>query len=163
MLRMLLLLSAVLFITLLVGGRDAGQLRPGLMAKRESAPDVQKPLPAEPEAVAYIPEPVRANSLPVVLPMASPAPSAPAADLAADLAAPAPTAATDTADLRYVTGRAVNVRGGPSTGHPVIGSLLQGEAVRIIHDSGNGWAHILIEGDGIDGYISTRFLSAETP
>lgn len=156
MLRMLLLLSAVLFITLLVGGRDAGQLRPGLMAKRESAPDVQKPLPAEPEAVAYIPEPVRTNSLPVVLPMASPAPSAPPADLAA----PAPTASTD---LRYVTGRAVNVRGGPSTGHPVIGSLVQGEAVRIIHDSGNGWAHILIEGDGIDGYISTRFLSAETP
>ncbi|MDZ7907947.1 MAG: SH3 domain-containing protein [Gemmobacter sp.] len=161
MLRMLLLLSAVLFMTLLVGGRDAGQLRPGLMAKRESAPDVQMPLPAQPEAAAYIPEPVRANSLPVVLPMASPAPSA----AAADLAAPALTADTDTdtADLRYVTGRAVNVRGGPSTGHPVIGSLVQGEAVRIIHDSGNGWAHILIEGDGIDGYISTRFLSPETP
>lgn len=156
MLRMLLLLSAVLFITLLVGGRDAGQLRPGLMARQESAPDVQMPLPAQPEAAAYIPEPVRANSLPVVLPMASPAPSAPAADLAA----PAPSADTD---LRYVTGRAVNVRGGPSTGHPVIGSLVQGEAVRIIHDSGNGWAHILIEGDGIDGYISTRFLSPETP
>lgn len=93
MLRMLLLLSAVLFITLLVGGRDAGQLRPGLMARQESAPDVQMPLPAQPEAAAYIPEPVRANSLPVVLPMASPAPSAPAADLAAP--APRPTQISD--------------------------------------------------------------------
>lgn len=157
MLRLLFLLCAALFITLLLGGRDHGQLRPGLQVAEDSNPAPaapQAPLPRA-EPVAYIPDPAPASTLPIVLPLVSPTASVPN---------PAPVARPDTpSDIRYVTARVVNVRGGPSTGHPVIGSLTQGEAARIIHDAGNGWAHILIEGDGIDGYVSTRFLSPETP
>lgn len=151
MLRLLFLLCAALFITLLLGGRDHGQLRPGLQVAEDVNPaPVSAPLPRA-EPVADIPDPAPASTLPIVLPLVSPTASAPT---------PAPDAPSD---IRYVTARVVNVRGGPSTGHPVIGSLAQGEAARIIHDAGNGWAHILIEGDGIDGYVSTLFLSPETP
>lgn len=155
MLRLLFLLCAALFITLLLGGRDHGQLRPGLQVAEDSNPAPVLAPPPRAEPVAYIPDPAPASTLPIVLPLVSPTASAPT---------PAPVARPEApSDIRYVTARVVNVRGGPSTGHPVIGSLTQGEAARIIHDPGNGWAHILIEGDGIDGYVSTRFLSPETP
>lgn len=155
MLRLLVLLCAALFITLLLGGRDHGQLRPGLQVAEYPKPAPVLAPPPRAEPVAYIPEPAPASTLPIALPLVSPTASAPT---------PAPVARPEApTDIRYVTARVVNVRGGPSTGHPVIGSLTQGEAARIIHDAGNGWAHILIEGDGIDGYVSTRFLSPETP
>lgn len=59
----------------------------------------------------------------------------------------------------HVTARSVNVRSGPCTDSPVVGRVTRGEAVSLVWMEDNGWARILIEGDGIAGYVSTDFLA----
>jgi uncharacterized protein YgiM (DUF1202 family) len=59
----------------------------------------------------------------------------------------------------YVSGRSVNVRGGPSTREAVVGRLTRGEAVTVVWVEDNGWARIRVEGDGIDGYMAMDFLT----
>jgi hypothetical protein len=77
--------------------------------------------------------------------------------------APAETAPDDFADgtVWYVTASSVNVRQGPSTETSVVGKLTGGEAVTVLAMDGSGWARILIEGDGIEGYVAARFLTPE--
>jgi uncharacterized protein YgiM (DUF1202 family) len=65
--------------------------------------------------------------------------------------------------ILYVSASSVNVRQGPSTAEAVIGRLARGEAVTVVEDAGDGWSHIRIEGDGIDGFIATRLLSDAAP
>lgn len=64
--------------------------------------------------------------------------------------------------LRTVTGRRVNVRQGPSTSYDVVGQVIEAEIVRVVSDPQQDWVKILVEGDGVEGYMSTRFL-AELP
>ena len=64
--------------------------------------------------------------------------------------------------VRYVAASRVNVREGPSTGNPVVGSVAYADAVEIVSEPTNGWVEIRIEGDGIHGYMAARFLQ-ETP
>ena len=62
-------------------------------------------------------------------------------------------------DIRTVDASALNVRSGPSTTDSVVGRLVQFEIVEVLEETGDGWARIRIEGDGIEGWVASRFLS----
>lgn len=94
-----------------------------------------------------------AQSLTLALPLVE---AAPAAD-------PSPSAATapptDTAPVvHYVAANTVNVRAGPSAQSESLTKLDRGEAVLVLPSDTPGWSMIRIEGDGLEGYIATRFL-----
>ncbi|MEM5476244.1 SH3 domain-containing protein [Pacificibacter sp. AS14] len=61
--------------------------------------------------------------------------------------------------LRSVTANRVNVRSGPSTSNPVLGQVEYSDVVRVISDPDSSWVKIVIEGDGVEGYMSSRFLT----
>lgn len=71
--------------------------------------------------------------------------------------ASAPTPAMG--EVWYVTAKSVNVREAPTTDSSVMGKLTRGEAVSVRFEEGSEWAHVLIEGDGLEGYVAMRFLS----
>lgn len=159
MLRLILLLCAALFAVMLVGGRDYGQLRPGLAALQNDPVPAQASTepavaPVQPlvTQASFTPEPEAQPEMPLILPLVSPA--------ATQTEAPAPTSG---GEIRYITARSVNVREGPSTEFPVVGKLTRGEAALVIWTEDNGWARILIEGDGVEGFISGEFLATAAP
>lgn len=65
--------------------------------------------------------------------------------------------------IMYVTANSVNVREGPSTDASVLGKLTSGEAALVVSDVDGEWARIVIQGDGMEGFVAMRFLSAESP
>lgn len=160
MVRLTLFLGAALYLVLLLGGGDGGQQRLGLTGAYDVAHIAVTPIgTAETsggQAVAGL------QAEPAVYAPAQPVMTAPDEALvqsAVALAAPAPAEAA--ADIRVVSAQAVNVRGGPATSFQVVDRLTRGEEVLVVADAGNGWSLIRIEGDGIEGYISTRLLSAQ--
>ena len=192
MLQLTLLLCSSLFLVMLLGGRDFGQLRPGLAqaeAEANAAP-VTAEVPvvetvalvdATPVVVAaVVPKPVAALPPAVVAPVAVAAEATPVpvpetpentvftlsnyADPVPE-AAPAPAAADTSSEgeVWYVAGNSLNVRSGPSTNSDVVGKLTRGEATLVVWREGADWARIRIEGDGIEGYVAMRFLTAELP
>lgn len=152
MIRLTLLLLAGLFATMQISGRDNGQMRAGLIeAEKEAAATVpvvetvameNTVAPEDPVEVAFTPTPR------VVAAVATETSAAPAEQLS---------------EVRYVTGRSVNVRGGPSTNDSVVGKLARNDAVTVVWVEDNGWARIRVEGDGVDGYISADFLTNVAP
>jgi len=171
MIRMLLLLCAGLFVTLQVAGEDRGQMRFGLMeAKKEAELLAQAPVavpqlqdaPAVDEPVARAAEvaPVLPQNDPRVVPVVFSTQQV----MTASAAPQAPERASETlGDVKYVVGRSVNVRSGPSTRNGVVGKLTRGEAVTVVWVEQNGWARVRVEGDGIDGYMSADFLTDKAP
>lgn len=160
MFRLTALLSGVIFLVLLIGGQDRGQVRQGLMAAAvvpDAAPViVAAPVP-EPDATAavFVPaQPVRtAPATPEVVPVVA---------AAVIVAEPEPT---PDARIAYVDARSINVRAGPSTDQDIVGRLTRGEAVLVVQAqaSPNGWTLIRIEGDGIEGYVASRLLTDLAP
>lgn len=63
----------------------------------------------------------------------------------------------------YVNARSVNVRAEPSTDSEVLGKLAQGEATLVVQAVDADWARIVIQGDGVEGFVALRYLSAEAP
>ena len=80
----------------------------------------------------------------------------------ADITASEPALAIEQ-DVRWVLARAVNVRQGPSTSHAVIGKVYEFDAVQVLTDPTSNWVQIRIEGDGVEGYMASRFLSQTNP
>jgi hypothetical protein len=119
-------------------------------------------VPAAPAPPAVAPAVRKATPQPVfslsTLPGVTGDVADPSPDMASD-APPAPAASADERQIWYVAARSVNVRQGPSTETAVVGRLQGGEAVTVVAMEGSDWAHILIEGDGLDGYVATRLLS----
>lgn len=66
-------------------------------------------------------------------------------------------------DVWFVTARSVNVRAGPSTSNGVLGRVVYAEAVELLSDPTDDWVHIRIEGDGVEGFMASRFLQKEDP
>lgn len=96
-----------------------------------------------------------AQSLTLALPLVE---AAPAAD-PSPAAAAAPPTETDAAPVvHYVAANTVNVRAGPSAQSESLTKLDRGEAVLVLPSDTPGWSMIRIEGDGLEGYIATRFL-----
>ena len=78
-------------------------------------------------------------------------------------AGPAPAPTADSADIWYVTGNRVNLRGGPSTSDAVVGSVVLGQRAEVLEQVADGWFRIRTADDGQDGYIFGRFLSQNRP
>ena len=70
-----------------------------------------------------------------------------------------PATQTSAVDVRNITAASVNVRGGPSTSFEVVDRLSRGEQVEVVEISDNGWARVRIQGDGVEGWMSAKFLS----
>lgn len=70
------------------------------------------------------------------------------------------TAAAELSGERLrVTGSRVNMRSGPSTGNPVVGSLAEGTVAERLGDDQGGWVEIRDTATGRTGFMSARFLA----
>jgi uncharacterized protein YgiM (DUF1202 family) len=177
MLRLTVILCAAMFAALLIVGEDRGQLRPGLAnADQDTKPAVvakvervvEKAVEPQVAAVAAKPKPAAE----VVTAAFAPEPEREVVAeveevfTLSNLPTETPPAAPDAGvegQILYVTAESVNVREGPSTESAVLGKLGTGEAALVITDVDGEWARIVIQGDGMEGYVAMRFLSPETP
>ncbi len=167
-----------MFVTLLIGGRDHGQLRPGLaeaeaertaqeavaeaqgdietgVVQASFTPEENLPAAVEPSADAVSGE----LNLPLIEAAVEEAVTEPAAAPKTEEAEPAEDGKT----VAYVTASSVNVRDGPGTTFGVLGRLERGDAATVVWTDDTGWARIRIEGDGIEGFVSADYLSATAP
>lgn len=173
MIRWTIVLCLGLFLTLQIAGEDQGQRRLGLIqgeidamtdakkAAELTATDVASKAstsPSTPEApvvhVAFAPSATLVSPKPA---------SVPAPTEQVEVITASTAAAEQEGTIMFVSGRSVNVRGGPSTRNPVVGKLSQGDAVLVVWAEDNGWARIRVEGDGIDGYMAMDFLTEKDP
>jgi hypothetical protein len=83
-------------------------------------------------------------------------------EAAADPAEPA-TPAFGGGTIWYVTADSVNVRAAPSTEADVLGRLQTGEAALLVAAVDADWGRIVIQGDGVEGFVALRFLSPTAP
>ena len=168
MIRLTLFLCAGIFVMLLVAGEDRGQRRVGLMVTDTG------PLAASPRVeAAATPAPAQPLNLPAQPVMQAPVAADPIAQaVAAAVAATLPVAPveatavaakTTAGKLRWIDAKSVNVREGPSTEFPVLGTLARGEAVLVVLEAGEGWSRVRIEGDGIEGFVASRLLTDAQP
>jgi hypothetical protein len=162
----------MLFATLhLMGGRAEAPLRHGLQGAyqplvydgpRRSAPVEEVRLTEAPAPPPVQPAP-QAEVIPVAF-AAAPEPRVTLALPLVDGAAPRATVAEPAAVagpepvISYVIGSSVNVRLGPSAQTEALTKLNRGEAVLVLPSDTPGWSMIRIEGDGVEGYIASRFL-----
>jgi uncharacterized protein YgiM (DUF1202 family) len=130
----------------------------------EPATEIAAADPALPEPAPYV-EPERT----LVTEVAEPVFSLASVGNEAVPAAPAePAAAPEVPDggegtIWYVTASSVNVRAEPTTEADVVGKLSSGEATLMVQAVNDDWARIVIQGDGVEGFIAMRYLSAEAP
>lgn len=68
-----------------------------------------------------------------------------------------------TGTIWYVVANSVNVRAEPSTEAEVLGKLGSGEAALLVQAVNSDWARIVIQGDGVEGFVAMRYLSPEAP
>ena len=151
---------------------------PAPVRQAEPSPALAALAPA-PAPVAPAPEPVVAAIQPVVEvqpgrevvavveePVFSPASygnePVPGED-GAPLPEEAEVSAAGEGTIWYVTARSVNVRAAPTTQSEVVGKLDSGEAALMVTAVDDDWARIVIQGDGLEGYVARRFLSPEAP
>ena len=73
------------------------------------------------------------------------------------------TLAEDQGQVWYVKADSVNVRAEPSSEAEILGKLGNGEALLLVAAVDDEWARIVIQGDGVEGYVATRFLSPVAP
>ena len=178
MFKLISVLAAAMFLTLLIGGEDRGQKRFGLadVAQNPAERPVLRATTAKVSAEAES-NVVLANFSPVTVQQQD-TPARPTSVIAgkfvvqklADTAAPAPAPATDVAavttsalPVMYVNSRSVNVRQGPSTDYEVVGRLSRAEAVSVISAEADGWVRISIEGEGLEGFVAARLLTETDP
>ena len=173
MIRLTLLLCAGLYFSLLVLGEDHGQKRYGLMMAEQQAKAAVtlEPLADPVKEVVFVPaQPVMtaakyaAQPEPAVIEAATPETAVPetvALDVQTAPVTP-PEEASAGGTVYFVAARQVNVRAGPGTDFAVLGSLARDEQVLVVLDADAvaGWSHVRLEGDGIDGYVATKFLAA---
>ena len=66
------------------------------------------------------------------------------------------------AQTRYVSDRMiVELRRGPSTEYLILRNLEAGAAVQVLEDAGAGYSRVRVQDQGTEGFILTRFLTAE--
>lgn len=189
MLRLTVLLCVGMFAALMIAGHDRGQLRPGLAeAAARKTLKGSETVTAGDSAVAaevVIAAPaVATETSPPVLASAKPEPARPyvepAREVVTALAEPVFSLASlgneavpevvsgeglvgGAGTIWYVTANSVNVRAKPSTGAEVVGRLASGEAALVVQAVDGDWARIVIQGDGVEGFVALRYLSPEAP
>lgn len=165
MIRLVLMLCAGLYLMALVLGADHGQKRYGLMMA-ESQPQpaaatmtISAVASADPAQTVFIPaQPVRQ---PVAQSVAPPPPTDAVIASSAEPATNPPDPQIPGGILYSVAVRQANVRDGPGRNFAVTSSLNKGEQVLVVAEDQpiEGWSRIRIEGDGVEGYISTGLLT----
>jgi hypothetical protein len=172
MFRLTAILCAAIFGVLLLGGRDEGQVRFGLIPRPAPVPRAARLPPADEEAVpssgpSYaaapadeMPAAAAARFAPAAPVMTTPAVEVVTAPGTAAGPGPSPAEAPVLA-LARVTSRSANLREGPGTDYAVVGRLAKGEEVQIVaRDEGpDGWVLVRLEGDGGEGYVAARLLA----
>lgn len=176
MFKLVSLLAAGMFLTLLIGGKDYGQTRQGLIGVT-IAPE-ERPVVREAAVVAPIVPPKvdvkLANFTPISVQTPPPVLKSGSSVIAgpfvivgeAKVEAVAKAVAEQTSDalpVMFVSSNAVNVRQGPSTDYEVVGRLTRAEAVTVVSPEQDGWVRIAIEGDGLEGFIAARLLTNTDP
>jgi len=176
MIKLVSLLAAGMFLTLLIGGEDNGQTRQGLIGVAKT-PAVERPV-VRAAVAAPVTDVKLANFAPMTVTSRQLAPppvltkSSNSVIVGAFVIAGAPkiapvveqaVSAVPTLPIMYVSSNAVNVRQGPSTNFEVVGRLTRAEAVTVLSAEQDGWVKISIEGDGLEGYIAARLLSDRDP
>ncbi|MEO6299198.1 MAG: SH3 domain-containing protein [Paracoccaceae bacterium] len=144
-------------------GEDHGQKRYGLqLADKQAAEAAAKP--AEPVA-----EPVEVKAVFIpAQPVMKPIEAAVLTAAAATIPPPAPALIAlpepeiPGGELFSVAASGANVRQGAGTDFPVLDSLTGGEQVLVVDDTQptQGWSKVRLEGDGVEGYVATRLLTA---
>ena len=155
--------------------REAAEAEPALAVAEPTPLPAPEPTP-EPAPALAMTEPVTPDLIVTPEPAMAEAGSetvftlqgfgtetAPDAEVASTEAAAPEAPAPDQGRIWYVRADSVNVRAEPSTDAEVLGKLAQGEALLLIATAGEDWARIVIQGDGIEGYVATRFLSPTAP
>lgn len=120
-----------------------------------TVPAVQR-VAATPDDAATVPEEEPTIILPSLLvdkPVITPV------DFGDDSAAQAVAATGPAGEVRQVTGRSVNVRGGPGTDYSVVNRLKRGDQVEILQDPGNGWVKLRPVSGGSVGWMADFLLS----
>ena len=193
MLRLTLLLAATMFAVLMTLGEDRGQQRPGLArATVEPSETVIEVAPApviaaaeEPAAPVPEPEPAPEPDPRIVAEPENQTPEQPRevvqvledpvfslsslgnelvpGESDAPRSEPAGPAESEEGAVWYVTADSVNVRAEPSTQAEILGRLGSGEAALLVAEVDGDWARIIIQGDGLEGYVARRYLSPEAP
>lgn len=168
MFKLMSLLAAGLFLTLMVGGEDRGQTRQGLIGMTQEP--ATRPIVREAKVAPPAPEVVQVSFDPVKVqpPVAVRQPNNVIAGSFVVTGQTAPVAvaeaaAPDALPVMYVNSRSVNVRQGPTTDSEVVGRLTRAEAVSVVSPEQDGWVQIRIEGDGVDGFIAARLLAEVDP
>ncbi|MEX0309627.1 MAG: SH3 domain-containing protein [Tateyamaria sp.] len=69
------------------------------------------------------------------------------------------TSTTDR-DVRSVSARSVNVRGGPGTNYSIVDKLTRGSEVEVLQDPGNGWVKLRTLNNGTVGWMADYLLTA---
>ena len=134
-------------------------LTPKDILRQPVLPTAETPRAMQTAAVA----PVRTAHIPVVEfeePEILPATLIVAATMPGDLQQRREPEITGSADRRWITARALNVRNGPGVNAGLIASLPFGTAVNVLETSGS-WAHV--EAEGVSGWLSANFLTTTDP
>lgn len=168
LLILLVFLATGLWISAVSLGSDSAPARQGL-ARPDAAPEAKPlrdlaPLPATVARLvrqsegAQTPTPISDQRGPIILPLPTLVtradPSVPVIAASAVL----PLTADAVLRLQRVTANSANVRQGPSTGNPVIARVTRDEEVAVL-ETANGWSRIRIEGDGVEGWVSSKLLT----
>jgi uncharacterized protein YgiM (DUF1202 family) len=192
MLRLTLILCIGLFAALMIAGEDRGQLRPGLadaaakkplaLADGAATDDSASPAAVEEPVTRVAAAPAAEPAPAPVVARAEPKPyveperklvtrvDEPVFSLASVGTEPVPAADAQaevasggTGTIWYVVANSVNVRAEPSTEGEVLGKLASGEAALLVQAVDDEWARIVIQGDGVEGFVALRYLSPEAP
>lgn len=62
-------------------------------------------------------------------------------------------------DMRFITGKSVNMRNGPGTGYSVTDRLLAGDQVQVLQEPGNGWLKLKVLETGHVGWMADWLVS----
>ncbi|MEO5620818.1 MAG: SH3 domain-containing protein [Cypionkella sp.] len=154
-----------------IAGEDHGQTRFGLMPSTgKSSTAVASLIPpaaAEPQQKLPVVSPVvatpSAGAEQPILINAAFAPEAPVMVAPTAVAPQAAAAPEVTGRIALVNTKRLNVRSGPGTDYAVVESLARGDSVLIVseEEGPDAWAMIRIEGDGVEGFVASRLLTAE--
>ena len=161
--RLLFTTLAGIFVTLVIFGRD----QPGAPAgAKADAPVVAQITPGpRQQAPLFAPSKITAATAPKVVPAAATiSPVIAKTRMPGPALRPSPEYRTPETSqvaggaLWTVSANALNVRSGPSTSNRAVDRIRKGEQVLVVAQQ-SGWAHIKIEGDGVDGWVAARFLT----
>lgn len=147
-------------LSIITADSEAPAARPAASAPAVTETTVASATPAP----AVEPEPYVEPARDVITEVEDPVFSLASVGTEAVPAAPQPEVADGGAGtIWYVVANSVNVRAEPSTDAEVLGKLGSGEAALLVQAVDDDWARIVIQGDGVEGFVAMRYLSPEAP